>query len=174
MDGPSLGIPRQNGNTYFLQRFALRPHGGYDPTAAMKFALEHQNPFVTGAVISQTGGVYPATNYSLLTVSNANVLLWALKLHDDGPEHGLVARLWNLSDASTTAEITFAPGLTAAHRTTHIETDLEVVPLTGTGALPLPGGESRQKRRTPMPRASTAKLKTGANNPASRPCGKTA
>ncbi len=136
VDGSSLGIPRQNGNTHFLQRFALRPHGGYDPVAAMKFALEHQNPLVTGAVISQNGDAYPGTNYSLLTVSNANVLLWALKLHDDGLEHGLVARLWNLSDAPATTEIAFAPGLTATHRTTHIETDLETVPLTGTGALP--------------------------------------
>jgi hypothetical protein len=136
VDGSSLGIPRQNSHTHFLQRFALRPHGGYDPVAAMKFALEHQNPFVTGAVISQTGGAYPGTNYSLLTVSNANVLLWAFKLHDDGLEHGLVARLWNLSDTPATAEIAFAPGLTAAHRTTHIETALEAVPLTGAGALP--------------------------------------
>jgi alpha-mannosidase len=46
VDGPSLGIPAQNGNTHFLQRFALRPHGSYEQTAAMKFALEHQNPFV--------------------------------------------------------------------------------------------------------------------------------
>ena len=62
VDGSWLGIPAQNGNTHFLQRFALRPHGDYDQAAAMKFALEHQNPFVTGAVISiKDGGVYPET-----------------------------------------------------------------------------------------------------------------
>ncbi len=146
VDGSGLGVPGQNGNTRFLQRFALRPHGGYDPTAAMKFALEHQNPFVTGAVISQDGGVYPETTHSLLTVSNPEVLLWALKLHDDGLDHGLVARLWNLSEAAARAEIAFSPGLSAAHRTTHIETDMEAVPLTVTGTLP--AAFARQQMQT--------------------------
>ena len=136
VDGSWLGIPGQNGNTRFLQRFALRPHGAYDQTAAMKFALEHQNPFVTGAIISKDGGAYPETTYSLLAVSNPDVLLWALKLHEDGLERGLVARLWNISDGAATAEITVTPGLSAASRTTHVETDIETVPLTGTGAMP--------------------------------------
>ena len=146
VDGPSLGIPAQNGNTHFLQRFALRPHGSYDQTAAMKFALEHQNPFVTGAIISKDGSAYPETTHSLLVVRNPNVLLWALKLHDDGVEHGLVARLWNLSDAAANSDISCSPGLSAAHRTTHIETDLETVPLTVTGALP--AALTRQQMRT--------------------------
>jgi alpha-mannosidase len=146
VDGSWLGIPGQNGNTRFLQRFALRPHGGYNQPAAMKFALEHQNPFVTGPVISRDGGVYPETNHSLLTVSNPDVLLWALKLHEDGGEHGLVARLWNLSDAPAKAEIAVTPGLASAHRTTHIETDIEAVPLTGTGALP--AAFTRQQMQT--------------------------
>ena len=137
VDGASLGIPAQNGNTHFLQRFALRAHGNYDQTAAMKFALEHQNPLVTGAIISvKGGGAYPAATHSLLAVSDPNVLLWSLKVHDDGIEKGLVARLWNLSDSAAKADIALAPAVAAAHRTTHIETDLETVPLTGTGMLP--------------------------------------
>ena len=137
VDGSWLGIQGQNGNTHFLQRFALRPHGAYDQSAAMKFALEHQNPFVTGSVISEkSGGMYPETNYSLLTVSNPNVLIWALKSHDDGIEKGLVARLWNVSDATAQVEISAASGISGAHRATHIETDIEVVPLNGSGALP--------------------------------------
>jgi alpha-mannosidase len=146
VDGSWLGVPGQNGNTRFLQRFALRPHGAYDQTAAMKFALEHQNPFVTGAVISDDGGAYPETTYSLLAVSNPDVLLWALKLHEDGLEQGLVARLWNISDAAATAEIAVTPGLSAACRTTHVETDIETVPLTGTGALP--AAFARQQMQT--------------------------
>ncbi|MEI6196463.1 MAG: glycoside hydrolase, partial [Verrucomicrobiota bacterium] len=136
VDGSWLGIQRQNDNMHFLQRFALRPHGDYDQTAAMKFVLEHQNPFVTGAVISEKGsGVYPETNYSLLTVNNPNVLLWAVKAHDDGIDKGLVARLWNLTDATAQAEIAAAPGISGAHRATHIETDLETISLTDDGKV---------------------------------------
>jgi alpha-mannosidase len=145
-DGSWLGIPGQNGNTRFLQRFALRAHGAYDQAAAMKFALEHQNPLVTGAVLSKEVGAYPETTYSLLAVSNPEVLLWALKLHEDGLEQGLVARLWNISDAPATAEIAVTPGLSAAHRTTHVETDIEPVPLTGAGALP--AAFARQQMQT--------------------------
>ena len=136
VDGPNLGIRGQNGNTRFLQRFALRPHGGYHPAAAMKFALEHQNPFVTGAVVGSGSGAYPETTHSLLEVSNPDVLLWALKPHEDGIERGLVVRLWNLSDQPAEADITFAGGISVAHRVTHIETDIEAVPLTAAGTLP--------------------------------------
>ena len=137
VDGPTLGIPAQNGQTRFLQRFALRAHGGYDSVAAMKFALEHQNPFVTGAITSQQQKDYPETTHSLLTMSNANVLLWALKPHEDGINNGVVARLWNLSEKPANTEISFTPGISAAHRTTHIETDMEALPLSGNGAVPI-------------------------------------
>ena len=138
VDGPLLGIPAQNGNTHFLQRFALQAHGKYDQTAAMKFALEHQNPFVVAAIISEEpGGVYPANSYSLLTIKDTNVLLWALKAHDDGIEKGLIARFWNVSDAAVRTEVVTTPVVTAAHRTTHIETDIEALALTPTGAVPI-------------------------------------
>jgi alpha-mannosidase len=136
VDGPSLGIRAQNGQTRFTQRFALRPHGNYDATAAMKFALEHQNPFITGPIISKGGKDYPETTHALLSIDNPNVLLWALKVHDDGIEKGLVARLWNVSDAAAKAEISVTAGLSSAHRTTHIENDIETVPLTARGAVP--------------------------------------
>ena len=136
IDGPGLGIRGQNGATHFLQRFALRAHGGYDQVAAMKFALEHQNPFPTGGLIGRDSGLFPADTYSLLEVSDPNVLLWAVKPADDGPAHGVIARLWNLADSPVRASFTFTPGLAAAHRTTHVETDLAVVSLTAADAVP--------------------------------------
>ena len=144
VDGSSLGIPRQNGNTHFLQRFALRPHGGYDPAAAMKFALEHQNPLVTGAVISEGGGGYPGTNYSLLTVANSNVLLWALKLHEDGVGHGLVARVWNQADTPAATRFISPLPLQSAQRLTHIETLIEAAPVKA-GALEATIGARRME-----------------------------
>lgn len=124
----------QNGATRFLQRFALRPHGAYDQTAAMKFALEFQNPLVAAPIIGTTNSPYPATNHSLLAVSNPNVLLWALKPHDDGIEHGFVARVWN--QASTPMQTRLSPStpMANARRLTHIETPIEPLAVTN-GAL---------------------------------------
>lgn len=135
VDGPSLGIRGQNGATYFLQRFALRPHGSYDQVSAMKFALEHQNPFVTGALIGGATGPFPADTFSLLSVGDSSVLLWAVKPAEEGIDRGIIARLWNVSAAPATATLTFHPGLAAAQRTTHIETDLEALPLAAGGEV---------------------------------------
>lgn len=134
VDGPSLGIPGQGGDTVFTQRFALRAHGGYDATDAMRFALEHQNPLVTGAV---TGGEdYPEADFSLLTLSEPAALLWALKPAEDGiGPAGVVARLWNLADAPVTCRIS-APGaaICDAWRLTHVETPVAAAPVSD-GAL---------------------------------------
>ncbi len=128
----SSGITNQGGDSYFLQRFALRTHDAYDAPAAMRFALEHQNPFVAAAV---TGGTaYPETTYSLLSVSDPNVLLWALKPAEDGIDQGIAARFWNLGAASSSFSVPVAPGLVSAQRTTHIETPLGPATVAG-GAL---------------------------------------
>ena len=77
VDGVSLGIQDQGGDSHFLQRFALQTHDAYNPTVAMKFALEHQNPLAVALVTG--GSQYPESTYSLLTVDNPDVVLWALK-----------------------------------------------------------------------------------------------
>ena len=135
IDGRYLGIQDQNGSTYFLQRFALRPHGGYDQPAAMRFALEHQNPLVAAPLIGKDTGPFPATTYALLTVSDPAVLLWSVKPAEEGIDRGVIARLWNLADTPADATLSFAPGFASAQRTTHIETNLESISLRD-GALP--------------------------------------
>ena len=50
IDGPGLGIANQGGDSLFTQRFALQTHGAFNQTSAMKFSLEHQNPFVAGLI----------------------------------------------------------------------------------------------------------------------------
>lgn len=125
-DGPSLGILNQGGDKYFLQRFALSTHGGFDQTLAMKFSLEHQNPFVTG-MIGKTGtqnGPYPADSFSFLTISNPNVLLWALKPAEDGIERGIVARIWNQGNTQINYQLTLSQPITSAEKLTHIETTI--------------------------------------------------
>jgi alpha-mannosidase len=131
VDGDQLGIRNQNGATSFLQRFALRPHTGYDPVAAMTFALEHQNPVIALPLRAGTSGPLPAIRHSLITLSDPRVLLWALKPAEEGIADGVIARLWNISDASANATLTFAPGLAAARRVTHVETNLAAAPIAG-------------------------------------------
>ncbi|MCJ7679419.1 MAG: glycoside hydrolase, partial [Candidatus Aminicenantes bacterium] len=76
VDGTHLGIQNQGGDSSFLQRFSLWSHDGYTAADSMRFALEHQNPLVTGEV---TGGqVYPVNNYSLLHLNDPDVLIWGL------------------------------------------------------------------------------------------------
>ena len=128
IDGPALGIHRQGGDTHFLQRFALRTHTGYTAAQAMRFALEHQNPPVTGWI--RGGAGYPEQSYSLLSISNPEVLLWALKPSEEGIEKGLVARVWNVSPAPQDYTVALAPGVSQATRVTHIETDLAPLSVT--------------------------------------------
>ncbi len=146
IDGSGLGIRGQNGNSRFLQRFALRAHNGYKQAAAMKFALEHQNPFVTGPVISKAGGVhpYPETRFSLLGIDNPEVLLWVLKSHEDGIEQGLVVRVWNQSESAQPTRFSLSETISAARRLTHIETPVRDLPLKE-GVLDTPVGARRME-----------------------------
>ncbi|NDJ85668.1 MAG: glycoside hydrolase [Chloroflexi bacterium] len=122
------GIPNQGGDSCFLQRFALRTHDTFDPVTAMRFALEHQNPLVTGAISG--GDRYPATTYSLVEISDPNVILWALKPADDTSE--IIARLWNLS--SSQAEFSFEMRehpIREAMSVSHIETPINNATVEG-------------------------------------------
>lgn len=127
-------IADQGGDNAFLRHFALRTHAGYDQVAAMRFALEHQNPLITGQVTG-TDAAYPADNHSLLTISNGNVLLWALKPADDGIAKGVIARVWNLAAGASDFTLRLPNDtLLSAAQTTHIETHVADLPLTS-GAL---------------------------------------
>jgi alpha-mannosidase len=92
----------------------------------MKFALEHQNPFVT-AMVDGTGTQvrpFPANSFSFLNISNANVLLWALKPAEDGIGHGIAARVWNQGNAPTNYTLSLSQPIVSAERLTHIETTI--------------------------------------------------
>ena len=130
VDGPQLGIRAQNGNSYFLQRFALRPHAGYDPGEAMRFALEHQNPLVTGRVFGSATSNRLASSASWLQISHPDVLLWAMKPHEEGIARGIVVRLWNVSHQPAEFALDFFTiQLRAAYRANHLETREQALPL---------------------------------------------
>ena len=128
VDGPSLGIADQGGDKYFLQRFALHATKNGSAANSMRLALEDQNPLVTGQVTG--GNAYPESSFSLLSTTNPDVLLWALKPSEDGIDHGIVTRFWNLNGTSNDFSIQMRGGIANASQITHIETNPIPVALT--------------------------------------------
>lgn len=135
VDGDQLGIRNQGGETHFLQRFALRPHRGYDAATAMRFALEHQNPLIAGQVTGTSEAPLREGAFSLVAIDDPRVLLWAIKPAEEGIDRGVIARVWNVADVSSTTQFHFGTRLVEARRTTHVETDLEPVSLDVRGVL---------------------------------------
>ncbi len=121
-----FGFDNQDGDTYFRDRYALRRHDVYDQAAAMRFALEHQNPLVAGPVTSSAAAPYQGTGFSLLAFADTSVVLWAAKPSEEGIGSGLILRVWNVDRVPHPANVTFAPGVTVQQvaRTSHIETDV--------------------------------------------------
>ena len=154
VDGVRFGIRNQNGATYFLQRFALRPHRGYDPVAAMRFALEHQNPLVTARVSGGATAPLPAAGYSALTVNDPAVLLWAFKPAEEGITRGVIARLWNVSDEAATASLALTGGVASAQRATHLETDLGPLAAEGDGSIRADFARQQMQTFRLIPKAS--------------------
>ncbi len=130
VDGPGLGIPGQGGDAQFLQRFALRTHGTFDAAAAMRFALEHQNPLVTGEV---TGGTsFPDKSYSYIGIDQAGVAAWAVKPAEDTSENRTIVRLWNLTGVPLSVTVGFNDfAVLDAKRVSHIETPIETAAAQG-------------------------------------------
>ena len=128
VDGPSLGIADQGGDKYFLQRFALHATKNGSAAGSMRLALEDQNPFVAGQVTG--GNAYPETSFSLLSSTNPDVLLWALKPSEGGIDLGIITRFWNLSVNANDFSIQLHGGIENASQITHIETNPTPVPLT--------------------------------------------
>ena len=133
IDGPDLGIDNQGGDAYFTQRFALQTHGAYSQTAAMKFAMEHQNPLVASFVdgLGTQNRPYPAISYSFLTISDPNVLLWSLKPAEDGIGRGIIARVWNQANTPVNYTLGLAVPVVSAERLTSIETTISAATVTG-------------------------------------------
>lgn len=126
VDGPGLGIANQGGDSQFFYRFSLSPHGAFNQTTAMKFSLEHQNPFVTGMIegLGTSNRQYPANNFSFVTISDPNVFLWALKPAEDGISRGIVARVWNQGNSPVGYTLGLSRPVISAEKLTHIETTI--------------------------------------------------
>ena len=135
-DTVMMGIYRQNGETDFLYQFALRSHQrALHPASEMKFALEHQNPLITQRITGDTKN-NKATQFSLLQIENPNVLLWSVKPAEEGIASGFMTRLWNFDSTLTQTKMNVFRSVDKGWRTSHIETNEEMVKVTGK-VLPL-------------------------------------
>ncbi|TDB67580.1 glycoside hydrolase [Arundinibacter roseus] len=121
-DGEKLGIPAQHGQSRFNYHFALTTHAqAFDATAAMKFSLEHQNPLMAQWI---TGTIGRSPNeFSLLSVTDPDLLLWSVKPSEEGIEKGLITRFWNLANQPKTPAFRLNLSVRNVRQTTHLETD---------------------------------------------------
>ena len=138
-----LGIDFQDGESHFENNFALLPYSGeYSATRSMKTSLEHLNPLVASDATGD-GSAYGSV-YSMLSVSDPDIIVWAVKPHEQGIENGVTVRLWNLSDSDKEFRITTGWNLGNAMETTHVETDIRPFKLKK-GALIIKTGHRQLK-----------------------------
>lgn len=122
-DGGILGILNQNGNKEFNYSFSISSQqGSFDATRSIKFALEHQNPLVTGTITGVLNDFH-SKSFSLLNANNEDVLLWSIKPSEEGIENGIITRFWNFSDKEVSPKIQFNTPLKSVFQTSHIETN---------------------------------------------------
>jgi alpha-mannosidase len=118
-----LGIENQDGDSYFENFFALKPYSNdYNSASSMRFALEHQNPLIAGKVTGSKEGY--GSHFSLISISDPNVLLWSVKPAEEGIENGIILRVWNLKNNDVDCTISSELKIEKAKQTTHIETDI--------------------------------------------------
>jgi alpha-mannosidase len=123
------GTPDQAGDSFFLNRFALRGvEGAFDAAEAMRTALAHQNPLHVILLRHNQDGPLEMPSASLLTVDADNVVVTAFKPAEDAFQ-GYVVRLWELGGAPTVVEVDgSAMGILKAWRSSLIETDTGPAP----------------------------------------------
>ena len=149
IDGPDLGIRKQNGDETFTQRFSIgttqlsEGPNADDSNSPMAWALEKTNPAIAIELNSDSGGTLPK-KYSLIQVDPSDaeatnlrkVLLWAVKPAEDRPGSDVVTRWWNVSNGDRDVALQ-CTGLQEIQPTTHIETDLA-------GEKPIASDDSNQ------------------------------
>ena len=130
-DGGMMGIFNQNGDTAFRYKFAILTHKtAFNAVDAMKFSLEHQNPFVTGRVVGDDSQ-NASNRFSLLSINDPSLFLWSLKPAEEGT--GLITRFWNMSNKPISPTIKFNTPLSKVWQTSHIETDeQQLIPIKNT------------------------------------------
>jgi alpha-mannosidase len=125
-----LGIPMQDGDSLFVQSYAIQTHAGkFDQTNAIKMAMEHQTPLVSEKIMG--GKEFPTNQFSLIQTEDRNAILWALKPSEESTTNkGIVARFWNFGN-DINLNINLLSPLEKVEEVTHVETRIGNVPNVG-------------------------------------------
>jgi alpha-mannosidase len=141
-----LGMVNQDGDSYFEHFLALKPHvGAVNKTDAIRFSLQHQNPLIASKVMG--GSKYDSKRYSAFSVTDPNVLVWALKPAEEGIDKGVIMRMWNFADKDIPVSILSGLPISKGYLTTHIETDDQVIPVGKTKVETVMGHNRMQTYR---------------------------
>ena len=71
----------------------------------------------------QCSKAYPARTFSLLSVSDPDVLLWTVKPAEEGIGAGIVIKVWNLEDENRNCMVSSPYPFKSVRAITHIEND---------------------------------------------------
>jgi len=85
----------QEGPTVF--RYAIRPHGAYDQTAAARFGVESTEPLIAAPAAG------PAPSGPLVEISSGPIMITSLERSSDGK--ALILRLYNAGDTAAQASL---------------------------------------------------------------------
>ena len=124
----------QHRQTDFTFRFSLYGHGrGFDAVQAIRRGMEAAQDLPTILLDAHQQGPLPEGVHSFLQVEPDQVILSALKVADEGPDKGVVLRLWRPGqvDGQTEARIDVAGWgeLQEARLTDLLERDQRVLPV---------------------------------------------
>jgi len=130
-DGPNLGIKDQGNDSSFIQQFSIAVHNKeFDKIASMKSSLEFQQPLIAGMVQGGKKAVLPDDKYEFIKTSDPGMVIWALKPAEEGiKDKGIIVRVWNLKESFSNCDLIFNKNLYAATETTHVEVDLNSIPV---------------------------------------------
>jgi hypothetical protein len=104
-----------------ILRYALRPHGGFDPAAAAQFSAGMTQPLIVAAAAGAVDSI------SLLRLSSKNIVVLALKPSDDGKAR--LVTLYNPTAGQESTSLSWSvPVKSSSYSNT---TEVALQPLTG-------------------------------------------
>jgi len=120
-------LPDQGGISSFVFRYSLRGHdGGFKGFKAVHFGWERNKDLLVKVLKPNQKGSLPNRSYSFLSCQNANAVVTALKVSEEGLEEGLILRSWETDGKATDARFDVSNlKATSSIRTDLLERDQE-------------------------------------------------
>ena len=121
------GIAKQGGDRTSCSDSRSQTHGGYEPVRGDEVLARASEP--AGCSVAAGRQRISRDHVFVADVSNPNVLLWALKPAEEGPAAESSRGFGICRGATQAYSLSLATGIASAMRVTHIETDIEAIPV---------------------------------------------